>query len=254
MNDTSNMPELSGDTNRMSIPGLDDWLATPAGRHVLAWELQRIDEVVTDIFGFNAVQIGLPACDFLRSNRIPLRQRAGCHGSVDVACLPAALPFANASCDLVILPHVLEFCDEPHQILREVERILIPEGQVIITGFNPRSLWGAKRWVDCSGSFPWNGTYLALPRLKDWLKLLGFDVDRGVQGCAMPPIERLRWLQHWPEAGDARTHWWDFAGGIYIIRAIKRTHGMRLITPNWKNKPVRAKALRPVAQKEGHGR
>lgn len=237
----------------MSIPGLDAWLASPTGRYVLDWEQQQLDAVVVDIFGFNALQIGLPQGDFLRANRIPLRQKAGSFGTVDVRCDCIALPFASASIDLVVLPHILEFADEPHQILREVERILMPEGQVLIVGFNPLSLWGVKRRIKHSDRFPWNGNYLSVNRLRDWLKLLGFEVDRGTLGCYVPPVEQQKWLRRWRFLEGAGRRWWSFSGGIYILRAIKRTPGMRLITPNWRNKPVRAKALRPVAQKEGHG-
>ena len=237
----------------MSIPGLDRWLASTPGRHVLAWEQRQVDDLITDIFGYHALQIGLPQADFLRANRIPLRQKTGGTGDVDFLCHFPALPIASNSTDLIVLPHVLEFSDEPHQILREVERILIPEGQLIIIGFNPLSLWGLKRRFDRSGAFPWNGSYLSLNRLKDWLKLLGFEVDRGSLGCCMPPLERLRWLQGWQTIDNSRERWWNFSGGVYVLRAIKRMHGMRLITPDWKKKTVRAKALRPITQKETHG-
>lgn len=236
----------------MSIPGLDAWLASAPGRYVLDWEQRKLDGIVTDIFGFNALQLGLPQGDFLRANRIPLRQRAGELGPVDVLCNYTALPFASNSIDLVVLPHILEFSDEPHQILREVERILIPEGQVIVVGFNPLSLWGLKRKLDRSGEFPWNGSYLSMNRLKDWMKLLGFEVDRGHLGCYIPPVDQLKWLQNWRFIENASNRWWNFAGGVYVLRAIKRTHSMRLITPKWKTQAVRAKALRPIAQKEGH--
>lgn len=238
----------------MSIPGLDAWLASAPGRYVLDWEQRQLDGIVADIFGFNALQLGLPQGDFLRANRIPLRQRGGEHGTVDVLCNYTALPFASNSIDLVVLPHILEFSDEPHQILREVERILIPEGQVIIVGFNPLSLWGLKRKLDRSGEFPWNGSYLSMNRLKDWLKLLGFEVDRGHLGCYVPPVDQLKWLQNWRFIENASKRWWNFSGGVYVLRAIKRTHSMRLITPKWKTQGVRAKALRPIAQKEGHDR
>ena len=238
----------------MSIPGLDAWLASPPGHYVLDWEQRQLDGIVADIFGFNALQLGLPQGDFLRANRIPLRQRGGEHGPVDVQCNSTALPFASNSIDLVVLPHILEFSDEPHQILREVERILIPEGQVIIVGFNPLSLWGLKRKLDRSGEFPWNGSYLSMNRLKDWMKLLGFEVDRGHLGCYVPPVDQLKWLQNWRFIENASKRWWNFSGGVYVLRAIKRTHSMRLITPKWKTQGVRAKALRPIAQKEGHDR
>jgi len=237
----------------MSIPGLEQWLAGAQGRYAMAWEQQQLDLAVSDIFGFNALQIGLPQCDFLRANRIPLRQTAGESGPVNVRCALTALPFASHSIDLVILPHVLEFYAEPHQILREIERILIPEGQVIIIGFNPLSLWGLHRRRQRRGDFPWNGNYLSTARLRDWLQLLGFEVDRGSFGCYVPPFTQEKWLQRWRFMESAGRRWWGFSGGVYVLRAIKRTHAMRLITPTWRSKPVRAKALRPVTHKEGHG-
>jgi ubiquinone/menaquinone biosynthesis C-methylase UbiE len=56
-----------------------------------------------------------------------------------------ALPFDSASLDLVVLPHTLELASDPHQTLREVERVLVPEGRVVIVGFNPASLWGLRQ-------------------------------------------------------------------------------------------------------------
>ena len=234
----------------MSIPGLADWLGTAQGQYVLGWEASRTDAAVADIFGFNALQLGLPQHDFLRANRIPLRQKAGDSGPVDVLCDLAALPFAAHSTDLVVLPHVLEFTGDPHQILREIERILIPEGQLIVLGFNPLSLWGLRNRFERCGRFPWHGDYLSLPRLKDWLKLLGFEVDRGLVGCRVPPWEQRTWLHRWRFMETADEHWWGFPGGVYQLRAIKRTHAMRLITPKWRKAAVGSKALRPVAQKE----
>ncbi len=216
------------------------------------WERARIDEAVADIFGFNAVQLGLPQIDLLQANRISLRQRANEFGAVDLLCDFTALPFSAASIDLVVLPHVLEFHRDPHQILREIERILIPEGQVIILGFNPLSLWGLKNRFNRQGEFPWNGSYISLPRLKDWLKLLGFELDRNQFGCFSPPCEHEKWLRRWGFMESAGERWWGVPGAVYMVRAVKRVHGMRLIAPQWKTGKLGAKALRPMAQKEGN--
>lgn len=235
------------------MPGLNEWLGSPQGRYVAAWEQQRVDQYVADVFGFNALQIGLPQFDFLRSNRIPLRQKAGEAGAVDVLCDLAALPFSSQSIDLVVLPHLLEFHPDPHQLLREVERILIPEGQVVILGFNPVSLWGTRRRFGKRNAFPWNGNYLSVLRLRDWLQLLGFEVDRGAFGCYAPPCHQEKWLRRWRFMELAGDRWWGFAGGVYLLRAIKRTRGMRLITPPWRKAGLTSKALRPIAQKNHHG-
>ncbi|MDE2584377.1 MAG: class I SAM-dependent methyltransferase [Betaproteobacteria bacterium] len=235
----------------MSIPGLENWLNSPQGRYALNWEQSRVDRLVADIFGFHAIQLGLPQVDFLRENRIPLRCCAGDSGPVAVRCDLRQLPFANASLDLVILPHVLEFFPDPHQILREVERVLIPEGQVVIVGFNPISLWGAYRRLACEeDTFPWNGRYLSALRLKDWLSLLGFEVDRGNFGCYAPPFAQEKWLRRSRFMEPAGDRWWGFAGGVYLLRAVKRVPGMRLLLPAWRDRMARAKALAPIAQKE----
>lgn len=238
----------------MSIPGLDEWLHSAQGSHVLAWEQASIDTAVADIFGFNALQLGMSQCDFLRANRIPLRQRIDHAGACDALCDLAALPFATQSIDLIVLPHVLEFYPEPHQILREIERVLMPEGQLLILGFNPLSLWGLQQRLQRDGLFPWNGNYLSILRVKDWLKLLGFEVDRGIFGIYTPPAEQQKWLDRWHFMESAGARSWGIAGGVYLLRAIKRVHSMRLITPKWNSQGMRAKALRPIAQKEGHGR
>ena len=124
---------------------LAEWFGTPQGRYVRYWEQRQFDSAVDDVFGYYAVQLGLPGIDFLRENRIPFRCCAGLEEGVSIRAAPWALPFASQSVDLVALPHVLEFARNPHQILREAERVLMPGGSLVISGFNPLSLWGMSR-------------------------------------------------------------------------------------------------------------
>src|SRR2546421_42121 len=181
-----------------SIIALDGWLQTPAGLYVRAWEQQCLDSLTVDIFGFNAVQIGLPQLDALAANRMPnkwlldsrLPSRPPQESRLTLVSAFDELPFDSQSLDLVVLPHVLEFAAEPHQVLREVERVLIPEGRVIVCGFNPASLWGARQITGrLTGAhfLPEEGEFIGLLRLKDWLKLLNMEVHRGHFGCYAPP-------------------------------------------------------------------
>jgi len=235
----------------MSIQGFEDWLQTPAGRYVLNWEQQKHDLLVADIFGFNAVQLSLPNHRFLRANRMPLRFRCDdgrYDGASEVRSDLHYLPFAANSIDLVVMPHTLEFDANPHQVLREVERILVPEGHVIVTGFNPFSLWGARRKFSRADSPPpWRGQYLSVLRLKDWFALLGFETHAGNFGCYTPPVTREKWLQSWRFMELAGNRWWPYAGATYIIQAVKRVPGMRLITPARHDLLARAKSLATVA-------
>ncbi len=234
----------------MSIPGFDAWLETPQGRYVLDWERERFDQLVADIFGFNALQVGLPQCDFLRANRMPLRFAYDPVGAVAVRGDWHHLPFSGNSVDLVVLPHVLEFAVQPHQVLREVERVLVPEGQVLIAGFNPFSLWGIKRRLaGREPVFPWNGQYLGVRRLKDWLTLLGFETQAGCFGRYSPAVTQEHWLRRWHFLELAGDRWWPIGGAVYVLQGIKRQHGLRLLTPAWHDRKARAKALAPAIRR-----
>ena len=230
---------------------LSKWFHTPAGRYILEWEQGQFDSAVEDVFGFNAVQIGLPGINFLRESRIALKVHAGIDGGCNLVTEAGRLPLASQSIDLVLLPHVLEFAEQPHQILREAERVLMPEGSIVISGFNPLSLWGAKRaFVRRERPVPWSGKFLGLLRLKDWLSLLGFELNGGRFGCYAPPFTQTRWLQRFRFMEKAGDRWWPVLGGVYVVRAIKRTVGMRLVIPNWRDKRKANEALAPVAQKD----
>jgi SAM-dependent methyltransferase len=222
---------------------------------VLQWERARHDLLVADIFGFNALQLSLPRIDFLRANRMPLRFRCDdgrFTGESDVCSDLHFLPFAANSIDLVVLPHTLEFDQNPHQVLREVERVLVPEGHVIVTGFNPYSLWGARRKLSRRQSLPpWRGQYISVSRLKDWFSLLGFEIQAGSYGCHAPAVNQEKWLRRLKFMDVAGDKWWPIVGAVYVIQAVKRQHGMRLITPVWADRKARAKAMVAVSQIHG---
>ena len=232
---------------------LAEWLATSQGQHLLKCEHTFFDQTVADIFGYNSLQLGLPEHSFLRASRIPLRAVADSSAAAGVHVLMNMdeLPFECGSVDLVALPHVLEFNANPHQILREAERVLRPEGNLVISGLNPRSLWGARRTLGAKVGYPWCGEFIALPRLKDWLALLGFEVVAGRFACYAPPLSNPAWLNRFDFMEPAGDRWWAVCGGVYCLHAIKRVPGMRLIRPKW-NKGMVSKLL-PSASKLNKG-
>lgn len=227
---------------------LSEWLDSPQGRYLLAWEQACFDRRVADVFGYNALQVGLPEFDFLASSRIARHFACASRGPAQVINKTYALPFASSSLDLVILPHVLEFASHPHQVLREVERVLVSDGRVLISGFNPFSLWGMRRLLARSGSaYPWRGHYLSVPRLRDWLALLGFETAPADYGCYRPAVAGSDWLERWRFMDRMGARWWPVCGGAYVLQAVKRVHGMRLITPKWRERLTADKRLAGVA-------
>jgi SAM-dependent methyltransferase len=230
---------------------LSDWFETPSGRHVLEWEMGQFDSAVDDVFGFNAVQVGLPRIDYLRGNRIAFKTRVGLEAGGSLRAEPWKLPLASQSIDLIVLPHVLEFSPNAHHILREAERVLMPEGSIVIAGFNPLSLWGAKRvLMRGSPEYPWCGKFIGLLRMKDWLALLGFELNGGRFGCYVPPFSQARWLERFEFMERAGERWWPIAGGVYVVRAVKHSVGMRLVAPPWRERAVKRAPLVQVARKD----
>ena len=235
-------------TDRQPDP-VEAWFASPLGQYLLFREQSYFDQAVSDLFGFNAVQLGLPRVDFLRNSRMPQRLACAAQPGGALRAEPAHLPFDAQSLDLLLLPHVLEFSANPHQVLREAERVLRPEGRLLLSGFNPRSLWGVTRVVRGEeGGYPWNGSFLNVSRVKDWMALLGLEVAAGSMCCYRPPVNQDKWLRRLRFMEPAGDRWWAMGGGVYFLQAVKRVQGMNVILPAWK-KPVAARLFAPAARK-----
>jgi SAM-dependent methyltransferase len=233
------------DPRIIEIGTLDEWLETPPGQYLLAWEQQQLDRIVADLFGFHALQLGMPAIDGLRSNRMPHRWVGADQaqaGRANLVLDPAALPFAENSLDLVVLPHTLELSHDPHATLREVHRVLVPEGKLVVCGFNPASLWGLRQrrahWAQRLGLNSWflpqAGEFIGYWRLRDWMRLLDMDIQGGRFGCYRPAVQSSRWLERFAWMDAAGDRWWPILGAVYLLVATKRVHGMRLIQPGWR--------------------
>jgi SAM-dependent methyltransferase len=257
------------------IIGLTQWLKTPAGRYLLGWEQRHLDTAVADLFGFHALQLGMPELEALRANRMPHRWVATeapplPPGERDGDALPRAavalqldfdaLPFDANSLDLVVLPHTLELARDPHLTLREVERVLLPEGRVVVVGFNPTSLWGLRQRLGRVGRafgrrrelfLPNTGEFLGYRRLRDWLRLLSFEVEAGRFGCYRPPVGSDQWLARTEWMDHSGERWWPVFGAVYFVVAVKRVRGMRLVGLA-RDQRLRAKAAPAVVATHRH--
>jgi SAM-dependent methyltransferase len=249
-----------------NLPGTstwDDWLASPPGQYVLSQEQAWFDKTVADVFGFNAIQIGMPQLHTLRENRMPMRAIVAEPGNeLDplspeapswhvIEGMPDELPFAAESVDLLILPHVLEFASDPHHILREADRVLVPEGRLILSGFNPASLWGARQYLGHligKPFLPREGQFIHLLRIRDWLKLLNFSLDRGHFACYKFPLQGESAIQRMNYLEPMGNRWWPIFGAVFMLSAIKRHPGMRLVGRVPQKRAQVLRQLNPVAE------
>ena len=239
---------------------MHQWLHSPTGRYLLDWEQQRCDEAVADVFGYHSLQLGLPMLQGLRANRMPQRWLAV--ESTDAAAAdqadwpvhavlePSALPFAEASLDLLVLPHTLEATPDPHGALREVARVLVPEGRVVIFGINPASWWGMQSAFTPRGTrLPDVHRAIGYWRLRDWLRLLALDVQAVEFGCHRPAVQSAQWHQRWGWMDPLGERAWPILGGVYCVVATKRVPGMRLLGPVWRQRPQPTAAAAPLAHR-----
>jgi SAM-dependent methyltransferase len=159
---------------------------------------------------------------------------AGAGSHATVRCDDAALPLQAGSVDVVALPHVLEFALSPHAVLREVERVLIPEGHLVIFAFNPWSSFGLWRLASAwRGQLPWRGRFVGLPRLRDWLTLLGLEVERVEWLSFRPPLRRARLFGRLEFLERLGQHFWPVFGNVFCVLARKRVLALRPIRARW---------------------
>jgi SAM-dependent methyltransferase len=224
MNSTNGFTELCAQREALRA-----WFADALGTTLLDQEQIVLDTVLQDLFGYYLLQLGWVAPrDILAESRIRMRMvmdvdRPQGMDYPHALAMPEMVPVQGDSLDVVVLQHTLEFAKDPHEVLREVDRILIPEGHVVIVAFNPWSYWGLWRLIRRrSRRFPWCGRFLSVTRIKDWMGLLGFDTVEVVPLFFRPPIRHegvMRRLRFLDKAG-ARA--WPLLSGVNIVVAQKR--------------------------------
>lgn len=234
--------KITSKKNLLIRQQLQDWFAREQGTLLLEDELIKIAQQLYALFGYHILQIGnIGGRNFLDGSKIAHKMIAGLipdeHSKQNSAfcCDCSNLPVAADSIDVVVLPHVLEFEVNPHQVLRETERVLIGEGHVVILGFNPLSLWGLWRlllaWRERS---PWQGHYIGLTRIKDWLKLLDFEVIKLEHFYFRPPFRSLKLLQKLEFMEQLGRYCWPWLGAIYILVAKKRVVPLTPVKLQWR--------------------
>jgi hypothetical protein len=202
------------------------WLETPLGANLQAQEQALVAEALEQVFGLQLLQVGLWGApdQFLHHARTTRRLLIDSLPGPGVAmqCDPSQLGVTPGSVDALLLPHTLELHDTPHEVLREAERVLAGEGRLIVLGFNPHGLWGARRFLS-RGRFPAGvQRFISEGRLGDWLKLLGFEVETLQRYGYQLPFHRTAGKDGRLASIGAR-FWPHFSTG-YLLVARKRVY------------------------------
>lgn len=215
---------------------LYDWWQSPLGQHVLKQEQTLLQSMTRYFHGYYQLQIGtaqplLPHCLKPTIQKV-MADSADVNGDI------AALPFKCHSLDTLLLVHTLELSNDPHQVLREAERVLVADGTLILFRFNPWSLWGLKRLLSWGENPPGQSSFFSHLRIKDWLSLLNFEVIATERLLFSPPIQNGKWLRRF----NFLEHWgkrlWPFFSGVTLFVASKRTIPLTPVTQVWHKKQL----------------
>ena len=231
-------------TNRSLRAQLSLWFTTALGEKVLAQEQELLDDVLPNLFGYHIVQCGYPnRTNMINASRIGAKSILyldKCEFDSrqnGIGSLVEDMPIAADSVDVMVLPHVLEYSKDPHRLLREIGRVLIDDGHVIIIGINRFSLWGIWHLCCCWWNrMPWSGRLISIPRMKDWLSLLDFEIRKTYYCFYSPPVSNPKWLKKCLPIERLGRLCWPIFGGIYVIVGKKRIVPLNPIKMQWKSK------------------
>ncbi|PIE01165.1 MAG: hypothetical protein CSA79_01245 [Thiothrix nivea] len=226
------------------VSAIRQWYQSGGGRHTATAIQTVVAEMSNEVFGYYAVQVGDLGgrYDLLQESRIKncFRMAVGCHTThpVDLVAEPVALPFDFDNLDLVIASHVLDYTTQPHQVLREIERVLMAEGHCILIAFNPFSVRGLKLlWKKLLKQNGSQSLYSAF-RLRDWFEVLGFEVleVRSVGQYklfeTLPLIRKISGLQ------NLLDRYYQWFGQVQLIHVQKKVSKLTPLKPRLKTRPL----------------
>jgi SAM-dependent methyltransferase len=233
--------------------GFDDigaWYGSETGQYLLAELGARLTPMLATTFGYYSLQIGCPGLASQLQEGCRVKHQftlAETDLLAKVQANPSMLPIASDSVDLVILMHHLSNTSEPHAILREAFRILIPEGKLVIIDFNPISLWGLRHffqsWLE---KVPFKGHYFTAKRVDDWMRLLGFDKNRVHRIGYLPPIQNPSLTRHLGWLEKVLRNWFPRFGALNLLVYSKSISPLTPVRHRWvTRKLIPAKIARP---------
>ena len=231
-------------TIEQKLPLFAQWFSGEAGAKLLHKQRECVSDTLTRCFGYHLLQLSVDAdINLFDDCRVQKKYRVHPYATdCSARCHFDELPFANESLDVVIVHHVHELANNPHQILREMQRVVVPHGHLIIIGFNPWSRLGL--YSAAAGLLPssmWQNQLITYRRMKDWLSLLGFEISRVEYGFHSPqylekkagPMVRQK-LKSWP------------LGNFYVVSAIKQVATMTPVKLRWRRPRKQFAGLAPV--------
>jgi len=222
-------------------PKLEEWYASFLGQSMLKEVNFHLEKMLRPVFGYQGLQLGRLGADGNLLDIAGLLRHFVLGASesqldVDVSANVLELPIASDTISLLVMPHTLEFCSNPHQVLREADRVLARDGYLLILGFNPLSSWGLARGLRLwKQGVPWSGKFYTQARINDWLSLLNFRVVESRKFFLRPPIARPGILSRLSFLEKLQP-WLNIFGGAYLILVRKQVRPKTPLLQRWRQR------------------
>lgn len=218
----------------------NSWLDLPNGGLIV----KNIDQVLASwwpkFFGYHLLKLGALSGE-IDSSSSPIKHQLTLTNQANAADIIAEvddLPLLEHSVDVCVLSHALEFSLDPHHVVREANRVLIPNGYLVITGFNPFSLVGFNKFIPYRRKqTPWNERLFSPMRVKDWLHLMGFEIQldhRFLHSSLSGQYSEGMFIAQWRKFA---ARYFPSLGSVYVIVAKKRVLPLTPIKAKWQLRP-----------------
>ena len=183
--------------------------------------------------------------------RIKIGKLSNSNRFTTIVAEPEWLPISARSTDLIFLPYSLEFCKNPHSLLREVAECIVSEGIVVVAGFNPKSMMGGLKFLGLYSDLTLHhAKFYSIERVRDWFTLLGFEPVAGEYIYFRPPLTKARNLRRFKSMEVAGYRWWPGFGSVYILVVKKKDLGFQMNASEMLNKKLKQRGLlHPVAER-----
>ncbi|MDP0563291.1 MAG: hypothetical protein QS721_13585 [Candidatus Endonucleobacter sp. (ex Gigantidas childressi)] len=219
---------------------LRNWFDSSGGVSILKAEQRSLDCTLQRIFGYYACQVSVAeGLDMLDNcpvgyhfSLIDTPTESNCLSAI--ACDANFWPINPGSLDLILLHHVLDIADSPHRLLIEAAKSIMPEGKLVVLGFNPCSLSGVGSWLIPERIKAFKGVkFINTRRLRDWLNLLGFNIEQITYGSYVNPLGSF-FKKDSEEVIEKHCAQWRLPfGSFYSILATKEAHCMTSVRQSW---------------------
>lgn len=219
----------------------NQWLTNQfLGTDLLKAEQHLLSRILDKHFGKHALLLGVPKQhNLLTATTIP------CHSLLSPLIHKEKhfnyiegdfheLPILTGTIDLVLMPHTLEFIDNPRQLLAEACRIIKPEGLIVISGFNPYSAWGIRKKFAKNKAMPWSGNFIHSRQVKSWLQLADFEMEKQTSTLYRPPLSHQNFYNKLQFLESIGNKFFPYFGGVYVLLARAKVIPLTPIRMKWK--------------------